>query len=248
MEHESLSPTSIEEILRQAKEEQFSKARPATRHFFNHEAPDKGQARTLTVHSWVVAELAPSDTRQIVRHLANNAVKEVVAMAASIAGEIIFRVPHLLPVLPRWDDGSTLFATHSTKTGADRFGVAGGNIVEGSDCLAEDVHKASERLVDLDPTYERDERLQLFCSKPLERGLIRACAKADVPCRVFGVHGSENQRSWVLTRDASACSLLIGRPSFEIPVKENHLVVGARFVVWITDPRLAVCVLPEEPK
>ena len=246
MGNDRLTADAICEILRLAKEEQFSKARLPTRHFFAHESPDADQPDTLTVHSWVVAELAPTDTRKVVRHLANSAVKEVVTAADKITGEIVFGLPRLLPYLPHWSDGSPLFATHSAASDSDRFGVVGGNVVEATSHLSDDVHTASERLAALDPSYLRDEKLQLFCAKPLEKRLMQAVAKSGVACRVFGIHNFENQRSWVLTRDSSACSLLIGRPAFEIPVKENHLVVGARFVVWINDPRLAVCVTSEE--
>jgi len=248
MEHERLSTGAIREILHRAKEEQFSKASPATRHFFEHEPPSGDQQDTLTVHSWAFAKLESTDSRKVVRHLATSVVKEVVAKASTITGEIVFRLPNLLPHLPCWNDGASLFATHSAESGSDRFGVVGGNVIWSGDSLSEDVYSASERLVELDPSYERDEKLQLFCAKPMEKKLIRACAKAGVACRVFGIRNFRNQRSWVLTRDASACSLLIGRPTFDIPVKENHLVVGARFVVWINNPRFAVCTVPGSPK
>ena len=246
MEHEVLSDSAIQEILCQAMEDQFSKARPATRHFFEHTVPDDDQDLTVTIHSWVIAKLRPTDTHKVVHYLANQAVKEVVATAAAVTGEIVFRIPNLLPHCPIWTDGAPLFAAYAPADGSDRFGVRGGNILKSANCYARDVRTATERLVELDPSYERDERLQLFCAKPLEKKLIRACAKAKVACRVFGVYNFKEQRSWVLTRDASACSLLIGRPEFDIPVEGSNIVVGARFVVWINDPKLAVCVTPKE--
>ena len=246
MEHEVLSDGAIQGILQRAMEEQFSRARPATRQFFEHVSPESDVAdRTVTIHSWVTAKIHPTDTRPVVRHLANRVVKEVVSAANSITGELIFRTPNLLPTRPLWTDGSPLFASHSKTDDSHRFGVEGGNIVRSTGCFSADVQSAADRLSALDPEFEQDERLQIFCAKPLEKRLIRACAKAAVPCRVFGVYNFKDRKSWVITRDSSACSLLIGRPSFEIPVKENHLVVGARFVVWINDPRLAVCVTEE---
>lgn len=238
MERGLLSDAAVQGILHQAMERQFSRARPATRHFFEHVAPEDDQDRTITIHSWVIAKLTPADTREIVEGLANTVVKEVVKTAAAITGELVFTAPHLLPQ-PKWTDGRPLFAD-------ERFGVQDGNVVKSSGCFATDVKAAAERLSQLDEEYPGDERLQLFCAKPLERKLMRAAAKAAVPCRVFGIYNFKEHRAWVLTRDSSACSLLIGRPSFELPVEENNLVVGARFVVWINDPRLAVCVTPEE--
>jgi len=238
MEHGLLSDGAIQEILHRAMEEQFSKSRPATRHFFEHAPPAADQDRTVTIHSWVISNFDKYDTRTIVQGVANRMVKEVVKTADAITGELIFRTPHFLPE-PLWIDGDPLFAR-------ERFGIEEGNIVESSGCFTSDVQAAAERLEDLDPSYPGDERLQLFCAKPLEKKLIKAAVKAAVPCRVFGVYNFKEHRSWVLTRDSSACSLLIGRPSFSIPVKEGSLVVGARFVVWINDPRLAVCVTPEE--
>lgn len=226
-------------------EEQFSRARPATRHFFEHTSPSDDQHGTVTIHSWVLAELQPDDTRKVVRHLANRSVREVVAASTAITGEIVFQRLNLLPKQPIWSDGAPLFS-RTTIDGLARFGVIGGNIVDSVGCYASDVSAAAARLQDLDPDYAGDERLQLFCAKPLEKKLIRAAVKADINCRVFGLYNFKEHRSWVLTRDTSACSLLIGRPSFNLPVQENTLVVGARFVVWINDPRLAVFVNPEE--
>jgi len=241
-----LSDGAIQEILHQAMETQFSRARPAIRHFFDHGVPDADAAvSAVTIHSWVFARLNPTDTRDVARHLANVIVKEVVATSAAITGELIFRKLNLLPNQPLWTDGLGLFATHTTNK-KHRFGVKGGNVVKSADCFSDDVIAAAERLSALDPSYKRDERLQLFCAKPLERELIKACAKAAVPCRVFGIHNFKEQCAWVLTRDSSACSLLIGRPAFDIPVEKNTLHVGARFVVWINDPKLAVCVIPKE--
>jgi hypothetical protein len=246
MERRMLSDGAIQEILRQAMEDQFSKLRPATHHFFDHTTPSTDQDRPVTIHNWVIAGVDPLDSEEIIRHVANRAMQEVVLMAAALAGEVVFRSPRLLPRLPQWRDGTPLFAAHAPD-GSDRFGVRGGNIVEASNRLSRDVYAAAERLADLDPTYERDERLQLFCAKPLERDLVRACAKAGVDCRVFGLRDHAWRCSWTLTRDSSACSLLIGQPSFEIPVEEeNNLVIGARFVVWINNPRFAVCVTHRE--
>ena len=230
----------VAKILSQAMEEQFSKARPATRHFFEHQAPEEGQERTVIIHKWVVSKITDSDNELTVRHLANSAVKEVVSVAAQITGEIVFRNNHLLPSQPVWEDDVSLF-NHPAST---RFGVKGGNVVGSINCFEHDVRRAADRLEELDQDYEGDERLLLFCAKPLEKKLIRAAAKAQVACRVFGLYNYKNERAWVLTRDLSPCSLLIGKPSFSLPVEGNVLLVGARFVVWINDPRYAVCVAP----
>lgn len=221
-------------------EEQFSKARPATRHFFEHQAPKEGQERTVIIHKWVISRITEADSELSVRHLANLAVKEVVSVAAQITGELVFRNAHLLPGQPLWEDGVTLF----NHPAAHRLGVKGGNVVQSIDCFEHDVREAADRLEELDQAYGGDERLLLFCAKPLEKKLIRAAAKAQVACRVFGLHNYKNERSWVLTRDVSPCSLLIGKPSFPLPVEGNVLLVGARFVVWINNPRYAVCVVP----
>ena len=235
-----LSDGAIQEILSQAMEKQFSIARPATRHFFEHEAPTDQQPNTVTIHQWVCATVRESDTRNVIVHLANMVVKEVVSAAAKVTGEVIFGVPNLLPRQPIWTDGSPLFATHKGENGDDRFGLIGGNLLTSSSCLSDDVATASRRLSEMDPKFKGDERLQLFCAKPMEKALIRACAKAKVPCRVFGVYNHNDYRSWVITRDRSACSLLIGKSRLDIPVEGNKIVVAARLVVWINNPRLAV--------
>jgi hypothetical protein len=231
---------AIQEILSQAMEKQFSIARPATRHFFEHEAPTDQQLNTVTIHQWVCATVRETDSRSVIVHLANVAVKEVVAAAAKVTNEVIFGVPNLLPYQPLWDDGSPLFATHAKTGGDSRFGLRGGNLLTSSGCLSDDVATASRRLSEMDTEFKGDERLQLFCAKPLEKTLIRACAKAKVPCRVFGVYNHKECRSWVITRDRSACSLLIGKSRLNIPVEGNKIVVAARLVVWINNPRLAV--------
>jgi hypothetical protein len=235
-----LQNDEIDEILARAMEKQFSRARPSTRHFFDHQTAEIGQPRAVTIHKWVIAALNDYDTRQTVELLANSAVKEIVAVGAKLTGEVVFRSSRLLPCLPAWEDGDLLF----NRPADDRFGVKGGNVVKSVNCFVDDVATAAARLQQLDSEYPGDERLQLFCAKPLEKKLIRATVKAKIPCRVFGLYNYKTERSWVLTRDLSACSLYIGQPAFDLPVKGNKLVVGARFVVWINDPRYAVCVTP----
>jgi len=230
----------IQGILDQAMEHQFSKARPAPRHFFEHQAPLDGQERTVTIHKWVVTAVGASEARGMIELLANMAVREIVSVASQITGELVFRRTYLLPGQPVWEDGGPLFNHHSSR----RFDVDGGNGIEATDCFTSDVAQAAARLRELDPSYTEDERLQLFCAKPLEKELIRATVKAKIPCRVFGLYDHEQERSWVLTRDRSACSMLIGKPTFPLRVKEDMIVIGARFVVWIDEPRYAVCVTP----
>ena len=241
-----LSDEVIHEILYSAVESQRSKVRPAARHFFN--CPDTAEKpqHAISIHRWVIADIQGSDSRTVVRYLADTAVKELMKTSLKIAGEIIFRQEELLPEQPLWLDGSPLFSSCSVITGKARFGVNGGNVVESVNCFSDDANNAVRRLSELDQTYQGNERLLLFCAKPMEKKLIRAFAKIKVDCRVFGIYNYKNNRSWVLTRDNSACAMTIGRPSFSIPVKGNKLVVGARFVVWIDDPKLAVCVTPKE--
>lgn len=228
----------IQEILTRAMEVQFARIRPAVRHFFTHQIPPEGQIGSVTIHKWAISAINDGDNRLVVAHLATMAVKDVVAVAAQITGEILFRRTHLLPYQPSWEDGLPLFEE------GERFGTRGGNVIKSGGCLMGDVSKAAARLAQLDEEYASDERLQLFCAKPLEKELIRAAAKARVPCRVFGVYNHKAERSWVLMRDESACSMLIGRPNFDLPVKASKIIVGAKFQVWINDPRYAVCVTP----
>jgi len=234
-----LQDDEIDGILSQAMEKQFSRARPSTLHFFEHQAVDSHQ-RSVTIHKWVIAAITDSDTAASVELLARSAVREIVSVGANLTGEIVFRRSHLLPFLPEWEDGGLLF----NQPDDHRFGIGGGNVIKSVDCFSKDVTRAAARLHQLDPSYLGDERLQLFCAKPLEKKLIRAAVKAKVPCRVFGLYNYKDERSWVLTRDLSACSLHIGQPAFDLPVKGRKLVVGARFVVWINNPRYAVCVTP----
>ena len=238
---EVLSDGDIKKILSEAMEKQFTRARPATRHFFEHEAPSDGQINTVTTHHWVVAAVEKTDSRITVVELANLAVKEVVIAAAKITNEVIFGVPGLLPHQPIWLDGSPLFAAYSKVNGDDRFDLKGGNLLISSGSLLEDVENASRRLSEMDYQFKNDERFQFFCAKPLEKLLVKACAKNRIPCRVFGITGYKDRSKWVITRDKSACSLLIGKSHLNIPVKGNRIIVGARLVVWINNPRLAVC-------
>lgn len=230
----------IHGILARAMEEQFSRTRPATRHFFEHQRPSPDQPRTVTIHHWAFSEVRDTDTEDTLRFLAVAAVKEVAKTATKITGELVFREDHLLPHQPLWEDGLPLFGPPMI----ERFGVQGGNTIESIGQFSKDIEVAAHRLQELDEEYPGDERLQVFCAKPLEKKLIRAAAKAKVPCRVFGLYNYKEKRSWVITRDLSPCSLLIGKPAFDLPVEGSKLVVGARFVVWINDPRYAVCVTP----
>ncbi len=246
VEHELPSDDVIQAILGRAMEEQFSKARPAARHFFDHDTPSADQSRAVTFHQWATAELSYGDSIEAVAHLASRCVKEVVAVADKLTCELTFTISGLLPTQPTWSDGSGLFATHN-EVGNDRFDVIDGNLIRSVNCFSADIVRAAERLDDLDENYTTgDERLQLFCAKPLEKKLIKASVKAGVPCRVFGLYDHKDERSWVLTRDSSACSLLIGKPAFDLPVKGNKLIVGARFVVRVINPRLAVRVSPTQ--
>jgi hypothetical protein len=240
-----LSGDSIQEILNSAMETQFSRVRPASRQFFNFRLTAEEQKRPVSFHKWAIADIQDSDTVEVVRHLANTAVKEAVATTAmKITGELVFNVPEILPSPPLWEDRAPLFSARSMIDNSPRFGVEGGNIVDSVGCHVNDVANAAERLSDLDVGYDGNERLQLFCAKPLEKELILASARANAPCRIFGLYKYKNKRSWVLTRDTSACSAFIGLPTLMLPIRGNKLAVGARFVVWIHNPRFAVCVQP----
>lgn len=230
----------IQVILGRAMEEQFSRIRPATRYFFQHQRPDHDQARTVSIHHWAHAEISDHDTEATLHHCAVRAVKEVAKTATRLTGEIVFQKAHWLPQQPLWEDELPLFGP----PGEDRLGIPGGNTVGSSGDLVDDIKDAAHRLEALDEEYAGDDRLMVFCAKPLEKLLIRASAKAAVPCRVFGLFHYKNERSWVVTRDVSPCSLHIGAPSFDLPVKGNKLLVGARFTTWIDDPRYAVRVTP----
>lgn len=244
MEQDLLPDEVIQEILQRAMEDKFSRTRPATRHFFEHQASSEGQPRAVTIHKWAISPISPTDSKMLIQHLAGMAVKEVAQVATAITGELIFRKPTLLPGLPLWEDGHALFFSGTNNR---RFGVQGGNVFDSTGCHSEDVAGAAQRLQALDPTLDLPyERLMIFCAKPLEKRLIKAAAKAQIPCRVFGVYNYKDERSWVITRDESPCSLLIGRPSFPLPVEGNNLVVGARFTVWIDNPKNAVCVVSKE--
>jgi len=229
-------------------EDQFSKSRPAALHFFSHETPTVDQQPfTVSIHKWALGSILESDTTRTIKSLAQVIVKEVAGTSLTLTGELVFSLPRLLPSQPLWDDGCPLFAAQGTDA-EDRFGVPGGNIVESMNCFSEDVANAVDRLVELDASgsYDSEERLRVFCSKPLERKLMRACAKAGVKSKVFGLRDYKDERSWVVARDVAPCSMLMTTPSFDLPVKGSTLTAGAKYVVWINSPRLAVCVTPKE--
>jgi hypothetical protein len=236
---ESLSSDEIKRILSEAMETQFTTASPTTRHFFEHEDPSDDQPNTVTIHQWVVGVVQKTDSYTTVVELANSVVKEVVMAADKVTDEVIFGVSNLLPYQPVWLDGSTLFATH-TKVGGDRFGLKDGNFLISSGSLLDDVETARYRLYEMDQSLKENECLQFFCTKSLKTMLVKACVNSRIPCRVFVIPGNKARSGWVITRDKSACSLLIDKSHLGIPIQGNKIVVGARFVVWINNPRLAV--------
>ena len=243
-----LSDEDIQNVLEDAMNAQFARPRQATLNFFAHNAPNKAQKLlAVSIHKWAISRVTDSDTLRTVKGLARIVVKEVAEVALAITGEMVFRETGILPHQPTWNDGSPLFASHDNRNDL-RFGVHGGNIIESMDCFTDDISNAVDRLVELDPngSYDSDERLRIFCAKPLERKFMRACAKIGVNCKVFGIRNYKTERSWVLARDESPCSMVMEAPSFALPVKGNNLVAGAKYVVWINDPRLAVCVTPKE--
>lgn len=235
-----LQDDAIHRILMRAMEEEFSRARPATRHFFEHQRSTEGNPRPVVIHHWAYANVSPYDTEQTLHHVAVRAVREVARTSDRLTGEVAFQRLNWLPHQPLWEDELPLFGP----PGEDRFGVSGGNTISSIGDPVRDLQAAAQRLEVLDGEYEGDERLLVFCAKPLEKTLIRAAARAGVPCRVFGIYHYKDEPSWVITRDLSPCSLLIGKPSFDLPVEGTKVVVGARFVVWLNDPRYAVCVTP----
>ncbi|MGD9726521.1 MAG: hypothetical protein AB7L09_00545 [Nitrospira sp.] len=228
----------IQSVLQKVMEAQFSRIRPSTKHFFELTQPPGLALSSVSIHAWGLAEIEPTDTVASLKFLATEAAKAVSTTTDKMAGELIFRRDRLLPYLPVWTDGLPLF----DENGDDRFGVPGGNVVPSCGDAVEDIENASQCLIQLNEEYDGDERLLVFCAKPLEKELIRAAAKARVNCRVFGLFHYKQETSWVVTRDLSPYGLYIGRPSFDLPVEGNKLVVGARYVTWITDPRHAVCI------
>lgn len=239
MESGLLSDAVIQNILQRSMEEKFSRTRPATRHFFNREPHEQGVQGAVSIHQWAIASVGEVDTRSTIKFAADRVVKEVAAAATKLTGELIFRKTHLLPWLPKWDDDRPLFCED------DRFG--GPNIIRSNGRLAADISSAAQALKTLDPELDIPyERLLLFCAKPLEKELIKAAAKAQIPCKVFGVYHHKEEKSWVLTRDESPYSLVIAPPDFHLPVKGNKMVLGAKYTAWIKNPKNAVCVTPKE--
>jgi len=238
-----LSDDTIQEILQRAMEDQSSRSRPATRYFFERTTIADDHLRAVTIHRWAIAKIEGSDTRDVVHRMASIAVRDVLGMASTIAGELVFRSARFLPQQPLSEDGQPLFSQIDS-AGLARFGVPSGNLIQTTNCFSDDVKNAARTLKLMDPELDLPhERLMLFCAKPLEKKLIRAAAKARVPCRVFGIYNYKTERSWVLTRDASPCALVIGRPNFPLRVQgDGKVIVGARFTVWVNDPRNAVCV------
>jgi hypothetical protein len=224
-------------------EDRSSRSRPATRYFFEQSTDVDDHPRAVTIHRWAIANLKEQDTRDMVHRMAGIAVRDVIGMSSTITGEIVFRSACFLPQQPLSEDGQPLFS-QTDSAGLARFGIPEGNLIKSTNCFLDDVKNAAHTLTLMDPELNLPhERLMLFCAKPLEKKLIRAAAKARVPCRVFGIYNYKTERSWVLTRDTSPCALVIGRPNFPLRVQgEGKIVVGARFTVWVNDPRNAVCV------
>lgn len=235
-----LSDGDVQGILRRVLEEKFSRTRPATRYFFNRQAPDATHPLEVSFHHWALATVSDADSRTTVEYYANRVVKEVADTANRILGELVFDKPFYIHTPPAWLDGHSLFSSNSVFE-SHRFGVIGGNVLTTTNSHVDDVMLAVRRLGDLDPEFDfRYERLLLFCAKPLEKDMIRACAKAGIHSKVFGIYHYKDERSWVLTRDESPCSLVIDKPAFKLPVEGNKMVIGARFAVWVDNPKNAV--------
>jgi len=243
-----MSDGDIQNALESAMENQFSKPPPSTTNFFSHGEPTGDeQSLTVSIHKWAIADVTLTDTLLIIKGLAKIVVKEVVSVSTTLAGEMVFGVPGLLPHQPLWTDDAPLFAARDADD-LDRFGVPGGNITDSVGCCSDNVLNAIDRLVELDQggSYDSDERLKIFCPKSMERKLMQACAKVGANCRVFGMRGHQDENSWVLSRDEFPCSLLMTTPSFELPVEGGKMIAGSKYVVWINDPRLAVRITNQE--
>jgi hypothetical protein len=243
-----LSDGDIQKALESAMENQFSKPPASTTNFFSHGEPTGDeQSLTVSIHKWAIADVTSTDTLPTIKVLAKVVVKEVAGVSYSLTGEMVFGFSGLLPRQPLWTDEAPLFAARDADD-LDRFGVPGGNITTSVGSCSGDVLNAIDRLVELDQSgsYDSDEKLRIFCSKSMERKLMRACAKVGANCRVFGMRGYQNEQSWVMSRDNFPCSMLMATPSFELPVKGTKMIAGSKYVVWINDPRLAVRVTYQE--
>lgn len=243
-----LSDKDIQNILENAMENYFSRSRPDTVNFFDRNTPNpEQQPFTVSIHKWAFAPIMDTDTFRTIKSLAKVVVREVAGASLALTSELVFRVPGLLPYPPIWDDGAPLFASHA-QDGEDRLGVPGGNIIDSVGHTADDISIAVDRLVELDPAgaYDSEERLKIYCAAPQERKLMKACARAGVKCRVIGIRGHHTERGWIVSRAESPCSMLMTSPTFLLQIKGNQLLAGAKFDVWIENPRLAVYVTPKE--
>lgn len=245
MEHGLLSDGVIQEILQRSLETKFSRLRPATLHFFTPRKTGDTSDRAVSIHKWAIAHINTSDSRSIVQGISDIAVKDLASVTVSLTGELVFDRPHLMPP-PLWSDSAPLFSAQSGD-GSSRFGVDGGNTLTSTGHYDLDMRAAAGRLSRLNGDLELPyERLMAFCPKPMEKGLIKASVKAGINCKVFGLYDYKDEASWVLTRDESPCSLLISKPDFPLPVKGSKIVAGAKFTVWIDNPRYAVRVTPAQ--
>lgn len=238
-----MAPTDaeIQEILTKVAGTHFASVDPLVSRFFDFD-PQPNTPQIIRMHKWVTAPVLESDTRRMITGLAKMAITDLNRTTTSLAGELVFRTPRLLPA-PTYVDGLPLFSRGADDDVGFRFGVKGGNIVESAGCLAKDVDSASKRLAELGSSaLGANEQVTIFCARPLVRRLIRASVKAGLRCKVLGIKDYESDKSWVITREKAPCGLAIGRPAFPIPASGNRLVIGAQFMVWIVDPRLAVCV------
>lgn len=237
----------IKAVLIKAVREQFSKLQPAVRNFFSYASSLPDNDDTVTIHKWVSIEVRDNEPEKSVQALAVAAAKELVSATTAVATELIFRDIKLLPRHPLWSDGTPLFSITSSKSLKDRFGVRGGNIVQSTGSYDDDLVAAVNRMVELGYDLSRREHLNIFCAPAFSKTLRRSAAKLGITCSVFTLRGADDGqfpcRSWVLARDAPSCSLLIDKPSFQLPAIGDKVMVGARFSVWINDPRLAVYVM-----
>jgi hypothetical protein len=240
------SDEQIQEILRQVATSYPAPIAPIVAQLFDVGSAPKF-CGAVKMHRWVFARTLDSDTTELIRMLARMAVVEMNSTMAKLAMELVFNDPHLLPQIPVWEDGESLFARKTSIDELHRFGVEGGNIVESSDCLAGDVETAVDRLIQLDPdgAYDSDESLMIFCATPMVKSLIRACVKSGQKCKVMGLK-DHRRSSWVLTGNKPPCGLEIRRPDFPLADVGTRIVVGARFTVWINDPRRAILVAPRQ--
>lgn len=240
----ALSDEHIRQILVRVAEDQLAITDPTVAHFFDFDPPPPKPHMVVRMHRWVVSPVHDDHTAIDVAKAAKAAVAELKGTSATLIGELIFGLPCLMPA-PLWTDGAPLFDSVCID-GEHRFEVEGGNIVEASDCLARDLENAIDRLTFIDPdgSYDSDEHLTIYCTRPMAAKLTRASGKIRQKCTVMSIPDFESIGSWVLTGERSTCGLSICRPEIPINGVGTRIEIGAQFMTWIIDPTRAVRVDP----